>query len=137
LSGLSHGSAGIALALLQLAALTGEERFRTAAKEAIRYERKLFSSEAGNWLDLRDQNKEVQPEGDSAAKFMTAWCHGAPGIGLARLISLPYLDDETVQFEIKTAVETTLAYGIGHKPYLVPWRPGQFRAAAAGRPGIG
>jgi len=53
LTGFSHGAAGIAWALLELAALTGEVRFRTAAYAAITYERSLFSPEAGNWPDLR------------------------------------------------------------------------------------
>jgi lantibiotic modifying enzyme len=41
---------------------------------------------------------------------MTAWCHGAPGIGLARLQGLPMLDDQEVQAEIGAALETTLMY---------------------------
>ena len=44
---------------------------------------------------------------------MSAWCHGAPGIGLARLLSLPYLDDATIRAEIATALETTRAHGFG------------------------
>jgi lantibiotic modifying enzyme len=44
---------------------------------------------------------------------MTAWCHGAPGIGLARLRSLPHRDDATTRGEIGTAVATTLAEGFG------------------------
>jgi lantibiotic modifying enzyme len=80
LAGLSHGAAGIAWALLALFARTGEERFRTAARGGIAFERSVFSTEAGNWRDLRD------PE---HARFPTAWCHGAPGIGLARLATVP------------------------------------------------
>ena len=53
LAGFAHGAAGIAWALLKLAAATGERRFRTAALEAIAYERSLFSPEAQNWPDLR------------------------------------------------------------------------------------
>ena len=55
LAGFSHGAAGIAWALLELAAWSGEERFRAAAHAAIAYERTLFSAEAGNWLDLRER----------------------------------------------------------------------------------
>jgi type 2 lantibiotic biosynthesis protein LanM len=113
LAGFSHGAAGIAWALLELAALTGEERFRTAALAAIAYERSLFSSEAGNWLDLRELETSRQAEGSRQNRFMTAWCHGAPGIGLARLCSLRHLDDAAIRAEIETALQTTLAQGFG------------------------
>jgi lantibiotic modifying enzyme len=44
---------------------------------------------------------------------MTAWCNGAPGIGLARLRSLPHIDDAEIRTEIDTALKTTLAHGFG------------------------
>jgi type 2 lantibiotic biosynthesis protein LanM len=138
LAGFSHGAAGMAWALLELAALTGEQRFRTSALDAIAYERSLFSPEAGNWPDLREfetsgssfvlGSSPVETGTSSQASrnghgkegattrdrpYMTAWCHGAPGIGLARLATLQHLDDEIVRAEIDTAVKTTLAQGFG------------------------
>ena len=113
LSGFSHGAAGIAWALLGLAALTGEERFRAAALAAITYERSLFSPEAGNWRDLREFETSRPTTESDPESFVTAWCHGAPGIGLARLRSLPHLDDATIREEIDTALHTTLAQGFG------------------------
>jgi type 2 lantibiotic biosynthesis protein LanM len=113
LAGFSHGAAGIAWALLELAALTGEERFQTAALAAIAYERSLFSPEAGNWPDLRDLKTPRQNEGNGQQRFMTAWCHGAPGIGLARLCSLQHQDDAAIRAEIDTVLQTTLAQGLG------------------------
>jgi lantibiotic modifying enzyme len=44
---------------------------------------------------------------------MSAWCHGAAGVGLARLGTLDLLDEDTVQSEIAVALETTLARGFG------------------------
>jgi lantibiotic modifying enzyme len=44
---------------------------------------------------------------------MTAWCNGAAGIGLARLASLPYLDDAMLRQEIEAALTSTLAQGFG------------------------
>lgn len=44
---------------------------------------------------------------------MTAWCHGAPGIGLARLRCLPYLDNREIREEIDIALKTTLRHGFG------------------------
>lgn len=115
LLGFSHGAAGIAHALLNLATATNEQRFREAAFEAIAYERSLFSPEVENWPDLREEQQE-EP-GHTAASddevYMTAWCHGAPGIGLARLDALRHVDDSEILAEIKVALKKTLEKGFG------------------------
>lgn len=119
LTGFAHGAAGIAWALLELSALTGEERFQKAAVEAIAYERSLFIPEMGNWPDLRNFTNKVLSERDRNQHYcMTAWCYGAPGIGLARLGSLPYLDNAEVRAEINTALKTTLNNGFGNNHSL-------------------
>jgi type 2 lantibiotic biosynthesis protein LanM len=102
LTGLAHGAAGIAWALWDLAGATGEERFREAARAGLEYERGLFSAAEGNWPDLRPNR---------ADDFAVAWCHGAPGIGLARLGILRHEDDPATRVEVRTAVETTRARG--------------------------
>lgn len=115
LTGFSHGASGMAGSLLQLAALTGEKRFQTTALEAFVYERSLFSTEANNWPDFRvvetagrvTQNSDVQQD------FMTTWCHGAPGIGLARICACRYLDDPDIRAEVDVAAKATLAQGFG------------------------
>ena len=111
LSGFAHGAAGIAWALLKLAALTGEERFRTTALAAIAHERSLFSPQAGNWRDLRVREAADSRVAASGESFMTAWCHGASGIGLARLSTIQQLDDLAVRQEIDAALHTTLRCG--------------------------
>ncbi|HEY9634724.1 MAG TPA: type 2 lanthipeptide synthetase LanM family protein [Coleofasciculaceae cyanobacterium] len=113
LTGFSHGAAGMAWALLELAAVTGEERFRKAALEAIAYERSLFRPEVSNWPDLRDFATTLQADNNNQHTCMTAWCHGAPGIGLARLRCLQHLDDAETRSEINAALKTTLAHGFG------------------------
>ncbi|WP_414551982.1 type 2 lanthipeptide synthetase LanM family protein [Anabaena sp. CCY 0017] len=118
LTGFSHGVAGIASVLLELAAQTGEHRFRVAALEAINYERSLFRPEVGNWPDLRNFTDQVLGNKDNNCTCMTAWCHGAPGIGLARLSSLPYIDDAEIRSEINTALKTTIAHGFGNNHSL-------------------
>ena len=48
---------------------------------------------------------------------MTSWCHGAPGIGLARVAGLDVLDDEDIRQEIETALRTTRCFemqGVDH-----------------------
>lgn len=134
LAGLSHGAAGIALALLRLAAATGERRFRDAALEALAFERSLYSPEHRNWPDLRQgADPSADPSGNPPAgsspgvteeqlhgeeRFMCAWCHGAAGVGLARVAGLPHLDTAEVRDEIAAAVGTTLESGFGRNHSL-------------------
>jgi type 2 lantibiotic biosynthesis protein LanM len=121
LAGFAHGAAGMAWALLRLAGITGAERFQKTALSALDYERSLFSAEAGNWPDLREPDNDEPGKGTppvfgaktGSVPFMNAWCHGAPGIGLARLSSLPHLDDANIRAEIDAALKTTLAKGFG------------------------
>jgi lantibiotic modifying enzyme len=87
LTGAAHGAAGIANALLQLFRLTGEPAYAAAAQEGIAYENELFDELRGNWPDLRYQDGAGEEAGSKA--FMSGWCSGAPGIGLARLAGLP------------------------------------------------
>lgn len=113
LAGFSHGAAGIAWALLRLAAASGEGRFRATALEALAYERSLYSPKERNWPDWREGSRVADGTETGRPHFMSAWCHGAAGIALARLDTLPILDDAEVREEISTAVETTLELGFG------------------------
>jgi type 2 lantibiotic biosynthesis protein LanM len=119
LTGMAHGTAGIALNLLRLAAVSKEERFHQAALAALTYERSMFLPEAHNWADLRGVS-EIPADAPITPKrpAMVAWCHGAAGIGLARLESLRYLDDAATREEIAIAVSTTLAGGFGRSHSL-------------------
>jgi type 2 lantibiotic biosynthesis protein LanM len=113
LAGLSHGAAGGAMALARLGSATGDARFTQGALAALRYERGLFDRQHGNWPDLRlgpegREGKAPRPRG-----FMTAWCHGASGIGLGRLACVGHLADPTLHVEIDVALSTTLATGFG------------------------
>lgn len=118
LAGFSHGNAGIAWALLELAALSGAERFRKMALEAIAYERSLFSPKYLNWPDLREFETVLRNGEGDRVSFMNAWCHGAPGIGLARLQCLQHVKDGEIETEIKTALQTTLTQGFGNNHSL-------------------
>ena len=112
LAGFSHGAAGISWALLQLAAASGDERFRQAARGALAYERALYSPARRNWPDLRASAGPT----DGEPHFMCAWCHGAAGVALGRLDSLHLLageDREAARRDAEIAVDTTLATGFG------------------------
>ncbi|HEX2210476.1 MAG TPA: lanthionine synthetase LanC family protein, partial [Longimicrobium sp.] len=75
LTGMAHGTAGIVLALSRLARATGEARFHAAADEAAAHEDARYDDAAANWPDLRWD----------PATFADGWCHGGPGIALARM----------------------------------------------------
>jgi lantibiotic modifying enzyme len=78
LNGMSHGAAGFAYALAALAAATGREDFAQAAAECIAFENSSYDAERRNWPDLRSGEPH----------WPCQWCHGAPGIGLARMATL-------------------------------------------------
>lgn len=108
LTGYSHGAAGIALALLELHAATGDERFREGAEEGFRYEAGLFSPAHGNWPDLRLFGETEAAEAAPVGHAM-AWCHGAPGIGLSRLRALRLTGEPARRAEAEAALATTAA----------------------------
>jgi lantibiotic modifying enzyme len=76
LNGMSHGAAGFAYALAALAAATGRKEFAAAASESVAFENSSYNAERNNWPDRRNDGEPGWP---------CQWCHGAPGIGLARL----------------------------------------------------
>ena len=111
LTGFSHGAAGIAYALLRLYQVTDEAVFLEAAQEAIAYERSVFIPEEGNWPDFRESSIKERPI------CMCSWCHGAPGIGLARVAGLDILDTPEIRQDIEAAIHTTKQHkllGIDH-----------------------
>jgi type 2 lantibiotic biosynthesis protein LanM len=101
LTGFSHGAAGIAYALLRLYKASGEIAFLEAAEEAIAYERSVFIPEQENWPDFRQSFPKDKPV------CMCSWCHGATGIGLARLGGLDILDTPEIRQDIEAAINTT------------------------------
>ncbi|HEX4204414.1 MAG TPA: lanthionine synthetase LanC family protein, partial [Ktedonobacteraceae bacterium] len=118
LAGMAHGNAGIALALLRLAAISGEKRFVTTAQGALEYERLLYVPERGNWLDLRPDTIEDALRNNGGqqhkdAHFMVGWCNGAPGIALARIGSLQVWPNAQMRTELEAALHTTIAHGFG------------------------
>ena len=111
LLGLAHGASGIAYALATLGSVIGRRDLFAAAKEALRYERGHFRAAEGNWPDLRSF---AQPGPRGEPPCMLAWCHGAPGIGLARLGLHALMPDQPeLLAEAETAIRTTSA-SLGH-----------------------
>ncbi|RUT04384.1 type 2 lantibiotic biosynthesis protein [Dulcicalothrix desertica PCC 7102] len=89
-TGIAHGTAGIAYALLRLHDVTNNSVYLEAAAEAIAYERSVYSLQ----------------------ELSISWCDGAPGIALARLGCLPILNNEEIHNDIEKTLETTQKIGL-------------------------
>lgn len=112
LTGISHGASGMALALMRAGTVLNERRFTDAARAALDYERATLRQLGFNWPDHRVISG---PGAGAPAPSMLAWCHGAPGIGLARAALLPLVTDASLRREIMSdlaqALRTTCEAG--------------------------
>ncbi len=106
LNGFSHGAAGISWALLELWKATGEEKFRVAAEQGFAYERQSFDPRQENWPDFRGLY-DAWAGNPGQPSFMTAWCHGAPGIGLSRVRAFDLTKQEIYRREAEAALRCT------------------------------
>jgi lantibiotic modifying enzyme len=104
LCGLGHGMSGVGWALAEMAWATGEQRYLAAACEALRYERSWYSPERCAWPDLRIQKEQSIADGTWPG-WMTAWCHGALGIGAVRLRLYEASGDMTALAEASAAIQ--------------------------------
>jgi type 2 lantibiotic biosynthesis protein LanM len=98
LNGMSHGAAGFAYALASLASASGREDFAQAASECIAFENSSYDASRKNWPDLRAEGAPTWP---------CQWCHGATGIGLARIAmaKMGARDSQGLTGDIENAVE--------------------------------
>ncbi len=106
LTGFAHGAAGYALALARAYELTRVEIFKEAALEAVDYEASSYIPGYNNWPDFR-HNRDLKP-GEMA--FMSGWCSGAPGTGLARLKMPHEFRDDSVKTDIENALSFTIDF---------------------------
>ncbi|MFZ5690148.1 MAG: type 2 lanthipeptide synthetase LanM family protein [Pseudomonadota bacterium] len=97
LNGMSHGAAGFAYALASLAEATGRNDFHRAASECLAFENATYNADRHNWPDLRHKGEPG---------WACRWCHGAPGIGLARaaLLKRSGINAATLQSDIRNAL---------------------------------
>ena len=123
LTGLAHGAAGGAAGLMELYAATGDAEYRVAAEQAFAYEAAVFDRDARNWPDfrhtqllrafasgpheLRRRIRAGEVVEDAAIQCMTAWCHGAAGIGLSRCRALAVAPTASRRLEAEQAVMAT------------------------------
>lgn len=123
LCGLAHGTAGAGHAFMELYNYTGSSKYLYAAEQAFLYERQFFNEELNNWPDFRyselseyiyydriEELKTLLREGNFPAykkKYMSAWCHGSPGIGLTRLRVFEITKNNSYKKEALKAIEET------------------------------
>lgn len=109
--GYSHGVAGIASALLSLYHIRPDRRFLEAAMQALAYQESLFLPDHRVWRDVRLDCLDKPPE-----RLTQAWCHGAPGIGLAYIRALSNVDRDVsgcIEGGIHSALRVTRSKGFG------------------------
>lgn len=126
LLGYAHGASGFAHAFLELWNATGDGRFLFAAEQAIAYEGQFLDEAKGNWPDFRwaelslyysdnrlEELAALLRDGGQVTpyetRFMSAWCHGAPGIGLVRLRAYALTGRERYRDEARIALANTRA----------------------------
>ncbi len=126
LAGFAHGAAGIARALDALARATGQGRYAAAARVGLRFERSFYDVGRANWPVLQSDPRL----GEARRSWMTAWCHGAPGVALGRALA-PGLEDAELAGEVAVAIGTTLASGLGTQDHLCCGAAGRIAVLAA------
>lgn len=109
LLGLGHGASGIGLALMEIAALTGDARFARCAEASIAYETSWFDEAEGVWPDLR-KGADLSAQGEAPV----AWCHGAAGIGLTRFRLWQLTGNRAYRADAVRALEMTADMLVRH-----------------------
>lgn len=126
LGGYAHGASGFGHALYEAAVFFDRREFEYAAERAFDYERQLFDPSSQNWLDMRheilgkywfkgriQELRRLLAEGEALPqaepKKMNAWCHGAPGVAIARLRAFALTGRRSYREEALIALRTTAA----------------------------
>lgn len=121
LAGMAHGNSGFIMAYASLLKCTGDQKYVEMIDQLLKYENSLYSEQYGNWRDNRYPNQEI---------YSNAWCHGAPGILLARLklISLPEYDgNPDVHSDIEKASTALFAHSFRKGLCLCHGMAGNYR----------
>ena len=128
LCGFAHGNSGVAFVFIELYRYFKNDFFLFVAEMAYKYEDQYFQKNKNalyannNWPDLRkdiftqetldkliksflsnDIHEFVSPS------YMSAWCHGAPGIGMSRLHAYDVTKKKIHLKYSKYAIQNTLA----------------------------
>ncbi|WP_430390246.1 type 2 lanthipeptide synthetase LanM [Dyella sp. 20L07] len=110
-TGFGHGSGGIAAALARYAEFSGEQSFARVACDAMNAERSSYDASSGVWRDVREATRIA--DGGPAQSY--AWCHGAPGIGLGRLLMPLSMRDTAWHADVESCLSVTRQHGFDHR----------------------
>jgi lantibiotic modifying enzyme len=98
LGGLSHGTAGIALALFRLYELTHSSQFLELGLKSLQHDALFFDKDKLDWWDNRYENKV----------YSNAWCHGSPSLILPFLKARQLTNEPSYTTYLDIAIENTL-----------------------------
>ncbi|WP_294762733.1 type 2 lanthipeptide synthetase LanM family protein [uncultured Lactobacillus sp.] len=104
LNGMSHGISGIIYALYKAKKFNEGLDLDLTIEKAIKIEDSGIADK--NWVDLRSRANRLE----KGFPDPVHWCHGAPGIGLSRIILSKVFNTSR---DIELAKSTTLKKGIG------------------------
>ena len=107
-SGFAHGASGISWSLYEIYQLTKEPIYKEIADKGIKFERTLFIPQKNNWADIRLEDGSYRNES------FVAWCNGAAGIGLSRLLILQHEENNSIRNDAKVAINTIIEKGFEH-----------------------
>lgn len=120
LCGFSHGVSGIGYVFLELGNYFKNETFFWIARRAFGYEGNYFDPKKCNWPDFRKNYFDAESKQKFELNFQlgndsfffdsadaSAWCHGAPGIGLVRLRAIELLGDDQFHSDLENAIKKT------------------------------
>jgi hypothetical protein len=120
LCGFSHGASGIGFVFAEAARYLGNDALAYIAEQAYLYEEHYFNPAVGNWADFRkgiyrDQDQQEHEEHYLSGNleffthggYMNAWCHGAAGIGLARVRATELFSNPHYRTEAENALAMT------------------------------
>jgi lantibiotic modifying enzyme len=109
LCGLAHGASGMGLALIEIGVRRGRQDWIDGGLAAFAYEDGHYDTGQCNWPDLREYPGRIERSATASKSFMIAWCHGAAGIGLARLRAFALLPDRRAALlpRIRDAIHAT------------------------------
>ncbi|MEU9606977.1 type 2 lanthipeptide synthetase LanM family protein [Streptomyces sp. NPDC048057] len=115
LGGFSHGSAGIAWALFELASFLQAPELRTLAWKAVEFDRRLFVPAEGRWRDLRHEQGIVSSKVLRNAGW---WCNGGVGVGISRLLIARGEEEPELSDEARAALAAAYDRGFGENQSL-------------------
>ncbi len=110
LTGYAHGSSGFIHAFIELYAFTNDKKYLDMAFEGQIYENSHFVKTQNNWPDFRDlEGFSINGQENTThdVQCSCAWCHGAPGIGLARLRAYQITKNKSFLDDALLAIQTT------------------------------